>query len=285
MTSAGENLKLLIASCSPELQKYGDLPPGEGLGVIYAIANTVTGEIYIGQHRHGKSGRSVRQQRWNRHLKGESQNHLSHSVVKYGRKAFQCMILDLCTDEELNDQEIYLIAKWKTQRPYGFNNERGGGGEARSARGYEALVLANRTDTKRKQASEGSRKGWSDPTGRTERLANMKLAQNREDVKKANKKKSADYWANPDNRLKQSKDKKAYHQLEEVKAAVSKTRKKTWQNVEFVQRKRDGTLRRRQEALAKCTTEKERAVLLKRHAAADKHRLKLGRVREGMREE
>lgn len=250
-------------SCFSGYQRYLYKPPGEGLGVLYLIINLITGFMYVGQHAHGKSGRSA-QKRLGAHFRAKGHSHLYNAIRKYGRSAFECLILDHCEEGDLNEQEIFFVAHLNTQYPNGYNIEKGGGGAARSERGLAALLTANRTPEKRLQCSVP----WT--SERRERcIPNMKVAQNRPDVKLANSEKSIAHWETPGAREAQGKRAIEWFKVPENTAAISETRKALWATDDHKRRRWAGVLKRRQIALDKCSTDEEREKLRRRHGHAD----------------
>ena len=97
---------------------------------IYKITNTDNGKMYIGQSndvmdriRHHKS-----YLKYNRH----KNKRLQYSYNKHGVKAFKFEVLEECPEEELNEREIYWIAKLRTYVGFkdcnGYNLTTGGEG-------------------------------------------------------------------------------------------------------------------------------------------------------------
>ena len=98
---------------------------------IYKITNIVNKKVYIGQSINVL-------QRWSQHkqhLKGGYHNndHLQRSWNKYGADSFAFDLLERCTEEELNDKEVYYIKKYNsTDFKLGYNEKSGGGHEKMS---------------------------------------------------------------------------------------------------------------------------------------------------------
>lgn len=92
------------------------IPKGCG---IYAIINLIDNKIYIGQ--------SIRVNiRLNQHRVdlncGRGQAHLQRAYIKYGPKAFLCVVLLTCLEDELNHWEKYFITKYDTlDDKFGYN--------------------------------------------------------------------------------------------------------------------------------------------------------------------
>lgn len=95
------------------------------MGAIYSILNLIDGKIYVGQSvnpnkRKTDHFRALR--------KGVHHNaHLQRAWNKYGEDAFEFNILENCTDDKLNDNEIWWISYFdSTNRDKGYNLESGG---------------------------------------------------------------------------------------------------------------------------------------------------------------
>lgn len=90
---------------------------------IYKITNKINGHSYIGQ--------SVDvERRWRQHInfpKENSKYPLYQAFRKYGIENFSFEILELCSQEKLNDREIYYIAKYNSHQK-GYNQTAGGSG-------------------------------------------------------------------------------------------------------------------------------------------------------------
>lgn len=96
---------------------------------IYKIINTENGKIYIGQ--------SINiSHRWNCHKydlknKRHKNPHLQRAY-DLNPKAFKFEIICKCSEEDLNDLEIFFINKYKSNdSKYGYNLDNGGNGAGR----------------------------------------------------------------------------------------------------------------------------------------------------------
>lgn len=93
---------------------------------IYKITNLVNGKSYIGQ--------SINiQKRFNAHKSIAFNKNdpkysypLYRAIRKYGIENFSFEVLELCDSLELNDKEIYYIAKYKAHGKNGYNLDDGG---------------------------------------------------------------------------------------------------------------------------------------------------------------
>ena len=195
-------LARLEAAAPTVLQKYGKQPPGDGLGVVYAAICTVNGKMYTGQHAHGVSGKSAYAARWKAHERSKEFGPFPNAMRKYGKDAFKWYILDHCLEDDLNDQEIATIAKWGTQVPFGYNQEKGGGGAPKSHRGLEALRIANRKEDRRTAIGALSKARWEDDDYREKTVQSMKEAQNKPERRLFVSNSSKARWAEDDYREK-----------------------------------------------------------------------------------
>lgn len=93
---------------------------------IYAISNNRNGKLYIGQSINLDS-------RKNQHFKSLKKNkhfniHLQSSYNKYGENAFDFIVLERCSQKELDAKETYYIEKYSSMtRTKGYNMRSGGG--------------------------------------------------------------------------------------------------------------------------------------------------------------
>ena len=92
---------------------------------IYCIRNIINQKRYIGQ------ATDIRE-RWNRHLGMLNTNshwndHLQSSWNKYGEDSFEFTILELCSNEKLDDKEKWWIRFYQVQyREFVYNGKDGG---------------------------------------------------------------------------------------------------------------------------------------------------------------
>lgn len=106
---------------NPKLQEFLTVPPPKGFGTIYAIVRKQDLRGYVGQtvlkwiDRH--------RQHW--YCKTA---YVSNALRKYGKDAFDFLILDLVPLDELDEMEARRISDCGTQYPLGFNLHSGGTG-------------------------------------------------------------------------------------------------------------------------------------------------------------
>ena len=94
------------------------------MAFIYKITNTDTNTIYV-----GKTNLTINE-RFDRHVKNSknSETYLYNAMRKYGIDKFIIEILEECTDDILNDREIFWIDQLNTFVPNGYNMTKGGDG-------------------------------------------------------------------------------------------------------------------------------------------------------------
>ncbi len=112
-------------------------------GVIYKITNKLNGRNYVGQ-----TTKSIKE-RFNQHANNKK-SHIGRAIIKYGVKKFSIEVLEDCeTQEQLNEREIFWIAKINCKHPNGYNQTDGGEG---------TLGFSHTTETRKLQAE--LRKGF-----------------------------------------------------------------------------------------------------------------------------
>lgn len=84
---------------------------------IYKITNLVNGKVYIGQHK--DYSKIV-----DNYL--GSGSIIKSAIKKYGKENFEKKILEYCTNDNVNDREIYWIKKYNSLVPNGYNITKGG---------------------------------------------------------------------------------------------------------------------------------------------------------------
>lgn len=96
---------------------------------IYCAKNIVNEKVYV--------GKSVDiEKRWKDHKNGynnpNSSQYISYfynALRKYGFNSFEFSVLEECTEDKLNDREIFWINKFQSNnREYGYNTTDGGDG-------------------------------------------------------------------------------------------------------------------------------------------------------------
>ena len=90
-------------------------------GYIYKITNKVNGKSYIGQTRY------TIEFRWRQHIHKKDNTYFHNAIKKYGVDNFIVEKLEECNIEDLNEREIYYIAKYNTFKD-GYNLTIGGNG-------------------------------------------------------------------------------------------------------------------------------------------------------------
>ena len=88
------------------------------MGVIYKATNILNGKSYIGQTKNFK----IRQAQ---HLKAKDDYSFHRALRKYGSESFEWSILEECSNDLLDDKEIYWISYYNTYEN-GYNMTKGG---------------------------------------------------------------------------------------------------------------------------------------------------------------
>lgn len=118
----------------PELQVYIDKPPGKGCGVIY-VQITPCGKMYVGQHNHGKLGRSFATDRMNK-IRKKGCPAIAEECKRVGMENVRSVIIAHAPEGtklkhvagDTNDLEKYFISSdgLDTMHPKGYNLVEGG---------------------------------------------------------------------------------------------------------------------------------------------------------------
>lgn len=87
---------------------------------IYKITNLINNKIYIGQS-------SIIELRWSTEKAGNCGKKLKNAFLKYGTENFKFEIIEECSQEELNEKEMFYIKKFNSVQE-GYNITLGGEG-------------------------------------------------------------------------------------------------------------------------------------------------------------
>lgn len=130
-------------------------------GVIYVITNLLTGMKYVGQ-----TTRSLKE-RFGEHMKAKT--HLGNAIRHYGVENFTVEIIEECeTLDQLNEREIFWIAKLNTKHPHGYNMTDGGEGATGLTEESLAKLRRKRTLETLKLMSVASKKRSDTPEGKSD---------------------------------------------------------------------------------------------------------------------
>ena len=88
---------------------------------IYKIENNVNHMIYIGQSIDIEN-------RFIQHKNNKNNYDIHVALREYGIENFSFDIIELCSEKELNEREIYWISYYNCQKPNGYNCTPGGTG-------------------------------------------------------------------------------------------------------------------------------------------------------------
>lgn len=188
--------------------------------LIYKIENLENGKCYIGQ-----TSRSI-EERFREHC-GNSKSSISpklkNAIKKYGKDCFSVDVIwetELCTQQELDQKEIQLIAEHNTLHPHGYNLTLGGSGGRHSE------------ETKR-ILSEKSKKMWEEQgeNFRENRRKNGMSIESRQKIKESLLQM---YRERPEIRDKISASSKNRKVSEETRKLLSEAMKRRNQNPDYI---------------------------------------------------
>lgn len=103
----------------PVLQRYYSKKPAHGSVLMYLVVNKQNGKLYVGQTLQSAK------KRFSQHAV-DRKSILGRAIRKYGKKAFNVIILDLVSRKEAADTERAWISKAQSVRPQGCNISPGG---------------------------------------------------------------------------------------------------------------------------------------------------------------
>ena len=126
-------------------------------GYVYFILNKVNGHSYVGRHKmHGKP--------WNKDGYMGSGKLLKPAQKKYGIENFEKFLIQYCaTEEELNRQEEFWIAEYRSRGMAEYNISNGG--EFGYTKGFEGKHHTEETKKKMSESGKGkhNNKGKNNP--------------------------------------------------------------------------------------------------------------------------
>ncbi len=88
------------------------------MGMIYKLTNLKNGKIYVGQ--------TIQFEKRMNHHRHSKQPGVDAAIKKYGWENFSVEILEECSEEMLDEREIFWIAKLNSMFPNGYNLTSGG---------------------------------------------------------------------------------------------------------------------------------------------------------------
>ena len=133
------------------LQKYLHIPPGEEMAILYMKFFPTSGKGYVGQHRHGASGKSYSQSRMQR-CKNKSSTYLYRAMGKHDAIHF---VLAHVHEDDINELEVGGIAHFRTRAPHGYNLDAGGGNGPRHPDTVAKLRASLQSEPVRQRIRDG----------------------------------------------------------------------------------------------------------------------------------
>ncbi|PAV30187.1 hypothetical protein CIL05_06885 [Virgibacillus profundi] len=131
---------------------------------MYKITNTVNGKVYIGKSVH--LNKRLREHRSSLLKDYHPNKHLQRSWNKYGEKYFTFEILEECSEDIVNEREMYYINEYKSNiKEFGYNMTLGGDGSLglkhteESRQKISAIQLGRKLPESHKQNISNSLKG------------------------------------------------------------------------------------------------------------------------------
>ena len=100
-------------------------------GYIYIIRNLINNKIYVGQTILDSKVRWQRHCSFGTHNQSELNMVIKRALMKYGKENFEFKVIETienCTQEILNQKEIYYIEQYKSFKE-GYNSTAGGQGK------------------------------------------------------------------------------------------------------------------------------------------------------------
>ena len=204
---------------------------------IYGIHNLINDKWYVGQAVNIRA-------RWNTHrsllFRNEKDSiHLLRAWNKYGSDAFEWVILEECLPDQLDEREMFWIAK-KDSYKNGYNRTLGGGG----IRGYHF------SKDHAEKIGKRTKEQWANPEQRKKRLQAMHAVMASDEYKRKISNAGKRNWANPEFKelsLKRMQDGarnpeslerrkaslKLAFQNPESKAKLSEASKNNWKSIEY----------------------------------------------------
>jgi hypothetical protein len=156
-----ERLLKLKSLCSPDLQTYIDLPPGDGMAIVYVIFNIKDGKMYVGKHCHASIGKSFKESRLGDHIRPPSKRDtfFARAVRKHGELAFLPFILWHGLESDANASEVHWISPLGLHTRiddggWGYNLREGGDGGHHSRQSITKMIETMSTDEFKQKRSE-----------------------------------------------------------------------------------------------------------------------------------
>jgi len=242
------------------LQRYIDDPPGEGMAIIY-VELFPSNKMYVGQHCHGKKGKSYSKTRMFKH---DNCSACKNAYEKYGTDNVRVFIIDHCRagerhilpspDDSNGLEQFYISAEGlDTLSPNGYNLQIGGFGGpmhpdtiARLKVVYndpifkekksKSLKKAMSTVEYREKRSENSKKMWEDEDYRKKHAEAMKISKADPEYRQRKSEASKKMWEDEDYRQKHAEAMNISKSNPEYVQRQSEASKKMWEDEDYRQK-------------------------------------------------
>jgi hypothetical protein len=238
------------------LQRYIDDPPGEGMAIIY-VELFPSNKMYVGQHCHGKTGKSYSKTRMFKH---DNCSACKNAYEKYGTDNVRVFIIDHCRagkrhilpspDDSNGLEQFYISAEGlDTLSPNGYNLQIGGfGGPMHPDTIAKLKIIKNDPVVKektskslkktmstveyREKQSEAAKKRWEDEDYRKKHAEAMKISKADPEYRK----KHAEAMKNPLTLQRQSEAAKKRWEDEDYRKKHTEAMKISKADPEYLQR-------------------------------------------------
>lgn len=152
---------------------------------VYCITNQANGKRYVGVTVNGYENRFANHI-WHSRKERSSCRALHNAMRKYGQDAFRVELLQTADSwEHMNQLEREWIARLSTISPSGYNLTDGGDAGTFSDETRRMMSDRLKGTTPSEKTRLALKHSWDDPVSRAKRVATIREAMNRPDVKEA----------------------------------------------------------------------------------------------------
>lgn len=152
---------------------------------VYCITNNINGKRYVGITANGYENRFANHI-WHSRKQWSGCRALYNSMRKHGAKAFSVELLQIAESlEHLNKLECEWIARLGTLSPNGYNLTEGGGAGKFCEETKRMMSDRLKGKPMNKKNKDGLKRAWADPEIRASRMAAIREAMNKPEVREA----------------------------------------------------------------------------------------------------